>query len=113
MDTDRGEAQASNSDASEGDTRRKHTGPRTACTHHCCGECDGCFSSLGAFESHRRGKPGARYCDVDVTDDQDRPLLVPKTERGTCNLSVPPRVGVTVWAVRDWWKAAQSFRGAA
>lgn len=54
----------------------------------------------------------ARVCDVDAEAD-GQPLLVPKTERGRCELQFPPRAGVTVWATRDWWKAAQSFGQAA
>lgn len=102
-----GGPQALSVGASEGS--RRQAGPRTGCTYH-CPACRSHFTSLDAFDAHRRGKPDARYCDVDAADDQGRPLLVVKSENGSCGLSVPPvGSGAVIYSGRDWWKAARAF----
>lgn len=63
---------------------------------------------MSAFDAHRVGPPSARRCDIDAADKKGL-LLVPKTERGVCKLGPTEQVGVTVYAHRDWWKAAQGF----
>jgi hypothetical protein len=92
--------------------RSGHTGPRTACTNHCA-TCGGHFSSLSAFDAHRRGnhQDGTRHCDVDATNEQGEPLIVPKTENGSCDLKngEPLESGATIYALRDWWKTGQAF----
>lgn len=82
---------------------------RTACQYHCCA-CGGHFSSLAAFDAHRRGEPGARHCDPDVANSAGEAMLVPKTENGSCAMVYPPLgSGAVVYATRDWWRAAEVF----
>lgn len=88
-------------------------GPRTSCTHH-CPACSSHFTSQAAFDAHRRGKPGARYCDTDAVNEDGEALLVIKSENGSCDLQRPPCVsGCVIWSTPNWWKAAQSFGRAA
>lgn len=88
-------------------------GPRTNCVAHCV-TCGAHFASDTAFFAHRRGEPDSRYCDTEATNRDGEHLLVVKSERGSCSLQDPPIVGsATVYAVRDWWKAASTFGTAA
>jgi hypothetical protein len=104
-------------DSAEAPTRGgpgHHTGPRTRCTNHCVA-CGSHFTSTAAFDAHCRGshQDGSRYCDIEVTNEKGEALIVPKTENGSCDLKdgEPMESGATVYATRDWWKAAGSFRG--
>ena len=69
------------------------------CTYH-CSNCDSHFSSLVAFDFHRRGDysgPDSRYCE----EPMDLPRLVALSERGRCDLQRPLRTSpVAVWTMR-------------
>lgn len=68
---------------------------RTGCRAH-CRECGVCFSSDGAFDAHRRGRPEDRYC-VDVFDDS---RFVVKTAEGQCVVRGDVwGAGVSVWTL--------------
>lgn len=67
---------------------------RTRCQYHCAG-CHAHFTSLSAFDAHRRGDANERYC-VDPMDDKAFAL---KTEDGTCDMR-GYRTGVRLWWLR-------------
>ena len=73
---------------------------RTRCQYHCSG-CHCHFTSLSAFDAHRRGEGKDRHC-IDPMDD---PVFALKTENGTCDAR-GKRSGVRLW----WLSAtAQTF----
>jgi hypothetical protein len=69
---------------------------QSTCTNHCVA-CGSHFSSLGAFDAHRKGEPGGRWCD----EPDDVPRLAAKSNHGRCDLAAPAfRVnGVTIWSL--------------
>ena len=64
---------------------------RSKCASH-CGGCGRHFAGDTAFDAHRRGKNGNRYC----ADPQDVNLVLKRTD-GTCDLFGPPQVGAHIW----------------
>ena len=83
---------------------------RTRCQYHCC-ECHQHFTSLSAFDAHRRGshQEGTRYC-VDALDDEQFLL---KTDAGTCDIKPPYQTGVRLWQLKADVEALSrsGFRG--
>ncbi len=86
------------------------------CTHHCAA-CGSHFSSLVAFDAHRRGtfEPPARYCEepADMLDTHDRPYFVALSTEGECRLARPPETGVTIWTGRAALERAREHFGEA
>lgn len=79
-------------------------GPRTGCVA-CCPACGRHFAGDSAFDAHRAGPAGGRWC----VDPAEVARLVVKTEAGSCGLGGVVRVGVVVWALVGWDRVSAEF----
>jgi hypothetical protein len=92
---------------------------RKTCRYHCRGGgghrgCSTHFSSLEAFDLHRRfDEAGRRVCvpPPAVVDGNGAQLLKRQTDAGTCRICSPGSEGITIWTSVHSERAAQVFRG--